>query len=229
VVAADNGGYEHSLNVWDVATGVRLAALELDTISSYDAAFSHDGHRLLTPARRLESDDDIGVLVWEVPGFTGKVPPWFGGFLRWIVQRKFNSEGELQAMEPTEWNRLRGQLETAAGADRTRYGDVARWFLASYDTRPLRPGTTQSRREIADRLVTPAAGPMQIRRALELDPANALALLALARFEADPELAQRLRDRAMARFPTPIPATLQQRIDALLEPPGPPPFPERGQ
>ena len=157
------------------------------------------------------------------------MPIWFGDFLRWIVQRKFNSEGELQAMEPAEWKRLRGTLETAAHSDRTRYGEVARWFLASYETRPLRPGTTLTRREVADRLVTRTARAMQIRRALELDPANALARLALARFEDDPELAQQLREGAMARFPTPLPATLQQRIDALLEPPDPPPFPERRQ
>jgi hypothetical protein len=72
-----------------------------------------------------------------------------------------------------------------------------------------------TRHELADRLVTPEAGPVQLARALAFDPANALAHLAMARFVHDGKAQHFLQSWARQHLPERPTPELQRRIDAI--------------
>jgi hypothetical protein len=193
-----------------------LASLKIPDGYLLDQAFSRDGKRLITIWAVLSKPQASGgPVVLEVPMLEAPVPSWFSDFLRYLLQRTVDREGRRRVLTPNEWEEFHDRVSAAAAADQSRYGELARWFLVPAAQRPVRPGATMTRRELADRLVTPNAGPVQLERALAFDPANPLAHLALARFEENPRAATFLRQWARQNLPARPSPELQRRIDTL--------------
>jgi hypothetical protein len=214
LVASSNRADE--LLVWDARSGETLASIDIPHADYWDVSFSHDGKRLAIMCRTSSGNRPSGgPVVLETPDLTAPVPAWFPDFLRFLLQRMIDTDGRRRVLTPTEWEALRDRVSAAAAADQSRYGELARWFLAPADERPVRPGATMTRRDLADRLVTPNADPVQLERALAFDPASPLAHLALARFEESPQAAEFLRRWAHERLPARPGPDLQRRIDAL--------------
>jgi WD40 repeat protein len=214
LVAASDRADE--LVVWDAHTGETLAGIDIPNADYWDVNFSHDGKRLGIMCRSSSATRPSGgPVILEVPDLTSPVPAWVPDFLRFLLQRTIDDNGRRRVLTPSEWEALRDQVTTAASADQSRYGELARWFMAPADQRPVRPGETMTRGELADRLVTPDADPVQLERALAFDPANVLAHLALARFAENPQATAFLRRWAHERLPTRPGLDLQRRIEAL--------------
>jgi WD40 repeat protein len=217
---------ESTLRIWEARSGQCIACFGFPHAELRDLAFSHDGTRLVIPCRNSGATPESGgPLVLEVPALIPPVPGWFADFLRCLLQRKIGDDGQQRVLTPAEWEELRDRVTTVADQDRTRYGELARWFLAPASSRPLRPGAAMTRHELADRLVTPEAGPVQLARALAFDPANALAHLAMARFAQDDAARKFLQTWARQRLPELPAPELQRRMDALRALPAVPPAP----
>ena len=204
------------LVILDARSGETVARIDVPLADYWNASFSHDGKWVFTMCRNdSNTRPSGGPVMLEVPSLPPPVPVWFPDFLRFLMQRKIDGDGHRRVLAPVEWEALRDRVTAAANADGSRYGELARWFLAPADKRPVRPGETMTRHELADRLITPQADPVQLEQALAFDPANPMARLALARFEENPQVARFLRQWATQHLPRVVAADLQKRIDAL--------------
>jgi WD40 repeat protein/class 3 adenylate cyclase len=196
---------DKTARVWDLASGKLLTTFaakgesapnaESNPDAGVAAQFSPDGLRILTASENETAQ------VWEAPAFSQGPPRWFPQFLRWLGRREFNSDGELVDIHSREWQDLKAQIAKPALADRTRYGQVAQWFLLGPGQRPIRPGSSLTQKQLADELITPQADLDQIQRAYDLDPMHPLLQLALARFEQDPQRSKFLRQYSLKRLP----------------------------
>jgi serine/threonine protein kinase/WD40 repeat protein len=222
LIAAESDRQD-ALNIWVARTGEPIAHLPRQNADLRSVAFSPDGRQIATATR------SGGAMIWEVPALKGSAPPWFADFLRVLVQRRVNATGRMSNLSPNEVRGLRQKVTAAANNDKGRYGELARWFLASADQRPIRPGASITRKEMADRMIVPDAGPVQLRQALNFDPSNALSRYALANFAEDKRVAKHLRNWTQEQIPSPIPAEIQERMrklaptkeDASVKPPVP--------
>jgi hypothetical protein len=91
------------------------------------AQFSPDGTRIVTASQ------DKTARVWTIlPPHAGPPPPWFADFLRYMAQRRLNSDGEMIALSPDEWpalrEKMRGVLPAEAGLT-TAYLEILRRFV----------------------------------------------------------------------------------------------------
>jgi WD40 repeat protein len=199
-----------ALNLWEARTGELVTSLRWPEMDLRSIAFSQDGRRVITASRRG------GPLIWELPGFQGPVPAWFADFLRYLVRREVaQKNGRPRNLGPDTAESLRKSIEDACREDNSRFGEIARWFLTPAEQRPVRPGGKDTRHAVADRLITAEAGPVQLRQALQYDPASPLAHYALARHAEDQTVAEFLRGWALENLPSPIPDDLQTRLDSL--------------
>jgi hypothetical protein len=206
VTASDDG----TARVWDGASGQGLLTLSFPDIELRSARFSPDGTRLVTGGA------GGGAVIYELLGSVDPPPPWFAGFLRLLVAGTLNPNGEIESISSRDLAHLRSSIEPPALADRSRYGDIARYYLTPGGARPVRPGSLITRGAAADALIVPDAGQAQIERAYAFDPAHPLVHLALARFESDATRAEFLRDHSLGRLPADAPAALLLRAADLL-------------
>ena len=154
------------LVIWDVRSGETVAKIDVPLADYWNASFSHDGKWVLTMCRNdSNTRPSGGPVILEVPNLCPPVPEWFPDFLRFLLQHKIDSDGHRRVLTPVEWESMRSRITAAAHADRSRYGELARWFLAPADQRPVRPGETMTRHQLADRLITPTgrSGPTGVR------------------------------------------------------------------
>lgn len=200
------------LNIWEARTGEALASLPRGKADLRSLVFSPDGRQIITATRQG------GALIWELPCFSGRVPSWFPDFLRSLVQYRVDASGRMLNLSPAEVRVLRQKVARAAASDTSRYGEIVRWFLLPADQRPIRPGATITRVQVADRLVVPDAGPLQLRQALGFDPSHALVRHALANFTSDERSAGHLRHWAQEHLPSPLPPPIQERMTKLDHP-----------
>jgi hypothetical protein len=206
----------NELMIWDARSGETVAKINVPLADYWNTSFSHDGKRVVTMRRVFrETRPSGGPVILEVPNLNSPVPEWFPDFLRFLLQRTIDSDGHRRVLTPMEWETVRDRVTAAANTDKTRFGELARWFLAPADQRPVQPGDIMTRHQLADRLITPQADTVQLERALAYAPANPLVRLALARFEENPQTAGFLRQWARQHLPHVVPHSLQKRIDAI--------------
>ncbi|HET7540647.1 MAG TPA: hypothetical protein VFK05_12270 [Polyangiaceae bacterium] len=109
--------------ILEAATGKLLAVLS-QSEAVMSAVFSPDGARVLTASR------DNTARIWQVLGSTpGPVPSWFPNFFRVAASRTFSEDGDLVPLAGPEWARMKAEVRAAALRDRTRYGQIARWYF----------------------------------------------------------------------------------------------------
>ena len=115
--------------MWDAASGKLLATLTGHESAVWSAQFSMDGSRVVTASL------DKTARVWKIlPPKAGPPPMWFADFLRYMAQRRLNTDGELVWLGADEWlalrEKLRGVLRAEAGKT-TPYLDIlCRWVKA---------------------------------------------------------------------------------------------------
>jgi WD40 repeat protein/serine/threonine protein kinase len=124
---------DKTTRLWDSSTGMLVATLDGHAGLVANAQFSPDGQRVIT-------EGDGTPQVWELLGTTSPPPPWFADFLRLMAQRSFDPDGELIIMPAAEFVTLHAKLAAAITTERSRYAEIARWFLAPAAQRPPMPG-----------------------------------------------------------------------------------------
>jgi WD40 repeat protein len=103
---------DKTVRVWDVATGKLVVTLAGHEAGVRSVQFSPVGTRILTA-----SQDKTGRL-WDVlPSSAGPPPEWFPDFLRFMAQKRLNSDGELEPLKAVDWLALRERLRGVVRAD----------------------------------------------------------------------------------------------------------------
>jgi WD40 repeat protein len=115
---------DNTARIWDAATFRSLAELKGHSGEVTSAVFSPDGERVLT------ASSDGTARIWRVLGSTpGPTPSWFANFFRVAACRTFSEDGELVPLAGPEWARMKAEVRAAALGDKTRYGQIARWYF----------------------------------------------------------------------------------------------------
>lgn len=182
--------------IWEVSTGRSVVVFVNDDKSGMlSAHFSPDGYRAVTVS------ESGSARLWDLLGTTAPPPKWFGHFLKALGGRSLNADGEPAPLPTADWNGYLKEVADALKTDTTRYGDVARYYLAIGSSRPTHPGSQITYGDVADSLISPAASKDDLERAYSLDPGHPLVHLALAQFESDSIRAGFLRDYDLKRLP----------------------------
>jgi hypothetical protein len=201
---------DHAARVWQVPSGRAVALLLASANWLGEARFSHDERSVVT------AGGDLTIRRWEALGAPEPVPRWWPDFLRWVAQRTLDEEtGQLILLPSQTLGKMRTKVELGLTVDRTRYADIARWFLTASAARPLRPGSAKTASKVADELITDDAPPEDLNRAYDLDPTHPLIHLALAREANVAARARFLLEFGLKHFPADASPELKARAAAL--------------
>ena len=186
---------DNTARIWDAITGQAIETLTGHTGLVRHAAFSPDGTRIVT------ASSDNTARIWELAAVKSVPPEWFGDFLRCVCGRTHDVRGELVnwAIADND-SRSPEQIQKLARDDKTRYGDIARYFLTPHPHKPTYIGSKVTCGEAADRLIRPNAQPEELVRAYNWHPGHPLIQIALAKFETEPVRATFLREYGVSRL-----------------------------
>ena len=186
---------DNTARIWDAITGQAIETLTGHTGLVRHAAFSPDGTRIVTASQ------DNTARIWELAAVKSVPPEWFGDFLRCVCGRTHDVRGELVnwAIADND-SRSPEQIQKLARDDKTRYGDIARYFLTPHPHKPTYIGSKVTCGEAADRLIRPNAQPEELVRAYNWHPGHPLIQIALAKFETEPVRATFLREYGVSRL-----------------------------
>ena len=186
---------DNTARIWDATTGQAIATLTGHIQVVRHAAFSPDGTRIVTASQ------DNTARIWELAAVKSVPPEWFGDFLRCVCGRTHDVRGELVnwAIADND-SRSPEQIQKLARDDKTRYGDIARYFLTPHPHKPTYIGSKVTCGEAADRLIRPNAQPEELVRAYNWHPGHPLIQIALAKFETEPVRATFLREYGVSRL-----------------------------
>ena len=187
--------WDNTVKIWDATTGQAIATLTGHIQVVRHAAFSPDGTRIVTASQ------DNTARIWELAAVKSVPPEWFGDFLRCVCGRTHDVRGELVnwAIADND-SRSPEQIQKLARDDKTRYGDIARYFLTPHPHKPTYIGSKVTCGEAADRLIRPNAQPEELVRAYNWHPGHPLIQIALAKFETEPVRATFLREYGVSRL-----------------------------
>ena len=112
--------------VWDAQSGELLATLAGDEDWVWSAQYSPDNRRIVTA-----SHDKLARVYTILPPGAGPPPKWFPDFLRYLVQMRLNSDGEIETLKPEAWLTLRERLRevqrASVGQDTTYLRVLRHW------------------------------------------------------------------------------------------------------
>lgn len=212
-----SAGRDGTARIWETSTGRPIVTLACDDeFTWWRAHFSPDGAHIITlPERGIPR-------LWDILGTTQPPPKWFGHFLNALGGRSINADGEPGFLPKAVWESYVQEVTDAIKTDTTRYGDVARYYLAVGSARPTHPGSKVTYGEVADDLITPDASKADLAHAYILHPSHPLIHLALARFENNPQRAAFLRKHSLEHLLPSVPVeaqpALRLRASKLLGP-----------
>jgi WD40 repeat protein len=196
--------------IWDSSSGRLLGTLKGHLGTVYSARFDLDGSHIVSASA------DGTIRSWEIPDSGARAAPkWFSNFLTWLSFRKFNADGELTDLSTQESEQIASAIAPLATADGSRYGLIARWFLAPVGKRPIHPGSKDMQKEAADQCIQPDADAFQLQRAYDFDPTHPLIQIALARYEQDALRSAFLRQYGLQRLPADNPDLLRRAAELL--------------
>jgi len=91
--------------LWDGNSGQRIATLSGHGLGVTSVSFNPAGDRILTASA------DHSARIWALlPPRASAPPKWFSDFLRYLSQRRLNSDGVLERIKAEDWLLLRKQL-----------------------------------------------------------------------------------------------------------------------
>jgi hypothetical protein len=117
---------DNTVRVWNAGTGKCIGTLAGQSGGVLSARFSQDCARIVTASA------DQTIRVWDVlPSGAGQTPEWFADFLRYMAQRQFNADGELETLKPDGLRviqaSLRAELLNGSSKDKHYLSVLRRW------------------------------------------------------------------------------------------------------
>jgi hypothetical protein len=162
----------------------------VDYLDSVYVSFSKDSNRLATNRH-----------IRNCPRLITSIPNWFGDTLTYFSALMINRNGGyVPAFPANDFKQKRAELLDRAQSDKTNFGKVATFLLATGIDKPTHPGSRLSRGVAADQLISHRANKDDLDRAYEWNPAHPLIQIALAKFEDNQSRATFLREYGVRRL-----------------------------
>ncbi len=127
------GSLDHTVRVWDTASGRSLTEPLPTGGRPYGLQWSANGRRLFAKC------DGGPNLLWQLPELTTPAPSWLAEWAEAIGGQRLDESGTLIDVGFEEYRRFRDRVASLAGSD--VYGEALRWFFATGPERPIAPGS----------------------------------------------------------------------------------------
>jgi WD40 repeat protein/serine/threonine protein kinase len=174
-----------TVRIWDSATGLPASDSLHHPAHLTAIRFTPDGRRLVT------ASTDSFIRVWDAFA-PAELPPRWMAFMVDALAHTSTSENTERNLLPIDLHRIKAQRLVQSGSG--FYAQWARWFFDDSPTNTVSVLSHQTRDDAVRSLIAENRE-WSLRAALEMQPANALALARLAAVIASPEIQNQKQNR----------------------------------